>query len=179
MTTHVALLYSIILGDKRRLNMGDLRALAQELGLGAPRTLAATGNLVFEAADRTVPQLEGELERAFEQRFGRHFDIIARPAERWRRLVDANPFPEEAARDGSRIIVRVSRHPVADTVAATLARYAVAGERFHVIDGDIWVHCTQQPSTSKLLSVLTPRRLGGCGTLRNWNTARGIADRHT
>ena len=62
MATYVALLYSIGLGEGRRLVMADLRAMASKLGLEAPRTLIATGNLLFEANGVTVRQLEARLE---------------------------------------------------------------------------------------------------------------------
>ncbi|HET8728764.1 MAG TPA: DUF1697 domain-containing protein, partial [Alphaproteobacteria bacterium] len=70
MTTYVALLYSIVLGQGRRLVMADLRAMAEGMGLRAPRTLVATGNLVFGAKEVPVAQLETELETAFERTFG-------------------------------------------------------------------------------------------------------------
>ena len=49
MTTYVALLHSIVLGPGKRLLMADLKAMAEALGFRAPRTLVATGNLIFEA----------------------------------------------------------------------------------------------------------------------------------
>ncbi|TIX36354.1 MAG: DUF1697 domain-containing protein, partial [Mesorhizobium sp.] len=44
MQTYVALLYSIVLGEGRRVVMSDLKAMAESLGLNNPRTLVATGN---------------------------------------------------------------------------------------------------------------------------------------
>ncbi|WP_292238803.1 DUF1697 domain-containing protein, partial [Mesorhizobium sp.] len=49
MRTYVALLYSIILGEGRRVVMSELKAMAEAIGLKNVRTLVATGNLVFEA----------------------------------------------------------------------------------------------------------------------------------
>ncbi len=78
MQTYVALLYSIILGEGRRVVMSDLKAMAESLGLKNPRTLVATGNLVFETQETDVAALEQRLETAFEETFGRHVDIVAR-----------------------------------------------------------------------------------------------------
>ncbi|TIO91164.1 MAG: DUF1697 domain-containing protein, partial [Mesorhizobium sp.] len=47
MRTYVALLYSIILGEGRRVVMSELKAMAEAIGLKNVRTLVATGNLVF------------------------------------------------------------------------------------------------------------------------------------
>ncbi len=50
METYVALLHSIVLSPGKRVVMADLKAMAEGLGLRNARTLAATGNLVFEGA---------------------------------------------------------------------------------------------------------------------------------
>ncbi|TIU61535.1 MAG: DUF1697 domain-containing protein, partial [Mesorhizobium sp.] len=97
MQTYVALLYSIILGEGRRVVMADLKAMAEGLGLKSIRTLVATGNLVFEARATKVPDLEQKLETAFEKTFGRHVDIIVRSADDWLKLAIGNPFPAESA----------------------------------------------------------------------------------
>ncbi|RWL89300.1 MAG: DUF1697 domain-containing protein, partial [Mesorhizobium sp.] len=63
MQTYVALLYSIILGEGRRVVMADLKSMAEELGLKNVRTLVATGNLVFEARTGEISKLEQRLEQ--------------------------------------------------------------------------------------------------------------------
>ncbi|TIR63757.1 MAG: DUF1697 domain-containing protein, partial [Mesorhizobium sp.] len=62
MRTYVALLYSIILGEGRRVVMSELKAMAEAIGLKNVRTLVATGNLVFEARTASVSGLERRLE---------------------------------------------------------------------------------------------------------------------
>ena len=173
MNTYVALLYSIVLGQGRRVVMADLRAMAERLGHRAPRTLVATGNLLFEANKAEVNDLEARLETAFAETFGRHIDIIVRPGYDWLRLAAANPFHSEGEEDGTRVHVRVMRKPLPGTVPVEFERYCAAGERLAVVDGDLWVHFTGQASESKLLGALTKKRLG-VGTFRNWNTVKGL-----
>lgn len=174
MNSYVALLYSIVLGKGRRVVMSDLRAMAERLGHHSPRTLVATGNLLFETDNAVATELEAKLETAFAEMFGRHVDIIIRPGSDWLRLAAANPFRAEGEEDGTRVHVRVMRQPLSDTVPADFARYCTAGERLAVVDGDLWVHFTGQASESKLLGALTKKRLG-IGTFRNWNTVKGVA----
>jgi uncharacterized protein (DUF1697 family) len=176
MATYVALLYSIGLGEGRRLVMADLRAMARKLGLDAPRTLIATGNLVFEATGTTVRQLEARLESAFEKTFGRRVDIIVRNAAAWRKLIAGNPFAEESRVDGSRVVARVARGPTGNGVVAALEPYQTNGERVRVVNGDLWIHFAHEPNQSRIFTALTPARLNGIGTLRNWNTIRRLGD---
>ncbi|RUU53852.1 DUF1697 domain-containing protein, partial [Mesorhizobium sp. M2C.T.Ca.TU.002.02.1.1] len=122
MQTYVALLYSIILSEGRRVVMADLKAMAEEQGLKNVRTLVATGNLVFEARAGEISKLEQRLERAFEKTFGRHVDIIVRGAEDWLKLAAGNPFPAESAATADQVAVRVMREPVhSDAVEALRA----------------------------------------------------------
>ena len=172
---YVALLYSIVLGPGRRLLMADLKALARDLGLDDPRTVSATGNLVFSAPREPRAALEERIERAFASRFGKAVPVILREAEAWQRLVAANPFPEAAAENGARVHVRVMRKPASPAELERLQRYAGKGEAIRLVDGDIFVHFADAlPSEGRLLGQFTTAR-GGVGTMRNWNTVLGIA----
>jgi uncharacterized protein (DUF1697 family) len=175
MSSYVALLYSIVLTPQRRVMMADLRTMALDLGFEAPRTLVSTGNLVFEATETPIAQLESALEATFAQRFGRHVDIIVRDAVNWRRLAVDNPFPVESEIDADRVLVRVMRKPLDNDVVPILRPYLTQGERMAVVNGDLWTYFAGQPNKSRLLPALTPKRLG-IGTSRNWNTIRGLGE---
>ncbi|HRO11347.1 DUF1697 domain-containing protein [Amaricoccus sp.] len=168
----VALLYSISIAEGRRLVMADLRDLAADLGLERPRTLLATGNLLFEA-EGDARAIEARLEPAFAERFGRAVSIIVRDGTGWPRLMAANPFPEAAEREPARVAVRVMRTPADAAAVARLSPYLAPGERLAVAGGDLWVHLPDGFAPSRLPGAITPRR-EGIGTFRNWNTVKRI-----
>lgn len=176
MTTYVALLYSIVLGKGQRVVMSDLRDMAEAAGFGNPRTLVATGNLVLESDDLPVSDIETRLESAFRLAFGKHVDIIVRRADDWLRLVAANPFPQEAERTPDQVAVRVMRNPVAAKIVADLGPYVAVDEKLEAVNGDIWLCFSRNAGTSRLLGALTPRKAGGVGTSRNWNTVRRLGE---
>jgi uncharacterized protein (DUF1697 family) len=176
MTTYVALLYSIVIDKSRRVAMADLRQIAERLGYRNVRTLVSTGNMVFGMEDTPVSALEGALERAFSDFHGKHVDFIIRTADRWRKLVAANPFPEESAANPDRVVVRVMRAPADEHITALFRPYQSAGEKVKIVDGDVWIAFAGQPSQSRLLGLLTPKRMGGAGTARNWNTVRRLGE---
>ena len=171
MAVYVALLHSIVLGARRRVVMADLRTMAEGLGFRNARTLVATGNLVFECERRPVASIEAKLEAGFTATFRKHVDIIVRDAETWLKLAQRNPFVDGF---GSEVIIRVMRQPLEPEVLDTLARYR-QDERMAVIDGDLWIDFGLKASQTKLLPALTTKRLG-IGTMRNWNTVRGLAE---
>ncbi|OHV85299.1 DUF1697 domain-containing protein [Ensifer sp. LCM 4579] len=174
MNSYVALLHSIVLGQGRRVVMADLRAMAEQLGYVAPRTLVATGNLVFEAPETPPAEIEGRLESAFAATFGRHVDIVVRSAGDWLRLAAGNPFATAAKEDPTHVHVRIMRAPLPHAVLDDLRAYCSNGERVEIIGDDLWVDFQGQASASKLLGALTAKRLG-VGTVRNWNTVRRLA----
>lgn len=168
--TYVALLHSIVLGAGKRLTMADLRVMAEALGFAECRTLVATGNLVFRAPEATVRNIEDMLEQAFETRFGKHVDILVRSAHDWLRLVADNPFPYGNPPDVS---VRVMREPLGNDVLGLLEKYR-GREKLAVVGGDLWIDFCGKANESRLLSVLTTKKLG-IGTTRNANTVNGIS----
>jgi uncharacterized protein (DUF1697 family) len=175
MQTYVALLYSITLGEGRRLVMADLKAMAEGLGLKNPRTLVATGNLVFETRATDIDKLEQRLETAFEKSFGRHVDIIVRAAEEWLKLAAGNPFPVDSAEAGDQVAVRVMRNPAPADAVVTLQAYAAEDEKVFSAGGDIWVVFSRERPSSRLLAAMNHKRMG-IGTSRNWNTVRKLAE---
>ena len=175
MQTYVALLYSIILGEGRRVIMADLKAMAEALGLKNPRTLVATGNLVFDADETEIGDLELRLETAFEKTFGRHVDIIVRDAPGWRALASGNPFVTESAVSGDQVAVRVMRTPVSAGSVSGLAAYVGKDEKMQAVGGDIWIVFSRETPNSRLVAAMSHKRLG-IGTSRNWNTVRRLAE---
>ena len=168
--TYVALLYSIVLGEGRRLVMSDLKAVAAGLGLQNPRTLLATGNLIFEAEAQPVAKLESQLEKAFAKAMGKHIDIIIRTAPDWRKLA-ANPFPDKS---GDQVCLRIMRDPLTDSCWNLVQEKAIDAE-VRRVNGDLWVAFSGKASESRLPGHLTTKKLG-VGTIRNWNTVRRISE---
>ena len=172
MGSYVALLHSIVLAPGRRVVMSDLRDMAEWIGYSNPRTLVSTGNIIFEATAAPVGAIEAKLEAAFKAKFGKPVDIIVRSGADWLDLAKANPFPDG---EGSQVIVRVMRNPLDRSALDALRKYADANQRLAISSGDLWINFAGKPSEWKLLSALTTKRMG-VGTLRNWNTVRGLAE---
>lgn len=175
MRTYIALLYSIVLTPQRRVVMVDLKAMAEGLGFTNTRTLAASGNLVFEAPEMPISELENQLEAAFPDAFGRHVDIIVRDAAGWPAFAAGNPFPQESAETADQVAVRVMRQPVPAAALDVLESYVAPDEKIALVNGDIWVVFSRERPNSRLLGAVGHKRLG-IGTSRNWNTVRKLAE---
>jgi uncharacterized protein (DUF1697 family) len=166
------LLQSVVLTPEHHLAMAELRTMVEQLGYQNVRTLASTGNLVFEAANTTLPEIEDKLELAFEETFGKHVDFIVRCDCDWLALASLNPFPDG---DGGAVAVRLMRNPPTPATLDALKAKAAQNQRIAVIGCDLWIDFADKASETKLLSALATKRMG-VGTLRNWNTVRGLVD---
>jgi uncharacterized protein (DUF1697 family) len=175
MTTFVALLRAVNLGGKGMIAMAELRALAAKLQLGQIRTVAQTGNLLFEAEGLSTETLEKRLEEATQCRFEYEVPIVVRTATEWRKLVAANPLAREAADDPSHLLVfSLKKKPTAESLA--LLRQSTTGpEYFEIKDRTLYVAYPKDIGHSKFTGSLIERRLGVRGTGRNWNTVQKIA----
>jgi uncharacterized protein (DUF1697 family) len=174
-TAYVALLYSITLDRERRLRNADWLQVLEGLGLERPRAFLATGNAIFETGRISIPRLEDRLEDAFEQAFGRRIDTIIRTAAAFRRLVVANPFPEETERDPGHVAVRVMRQPIGQAAFADLAGRASPREKVALVDGDLWIYTPEPAGKSRVVARLSRER-SGIGTIRTWSTVRRLGD---
>lgn len=174
MTLYVALMRSILI-NRRRVNMTDARGLAEAVGGAGVRSVGSTGNLIFRS--RKAPAtLERALEAACAEVYGRPTEMVVKTADQWRALLAANPFPEEAGRAPSRLLVWAMRDPLPDSGLEQLRRRATGDERMaRTADGDLYIWFGDGDiSASKIPSGFGLGALGAVGTNRNWNTATRI-----
>jgi uncharacterized protein (DUF1697 family) len=151
--------------------MEDLRALAAELGFGNPRTLIASGNLIFESGGDCV-SLEAMLEDALKQRFGFSVDVMVRTARQWEDYCAANPFPDESVFKPSLLLLYVGKEAADDWTVEALGARAVDGEKVARSGDAIWIYFANGGGRSKLSGGPRP----GLWTGRNWRTVLKIQD---
>ena len=169
MPTYIALLRGINLGPRNKIAMPELRELLAGLGHEAVRTHILSGNAIFTSRRRTVQPLEAEMERAIGERFGLDIRVQIRTAEELAAIVANNPLPAATAHGDRYFVVFLDRDPDAGTIAAIDAT-AFAPDEFHLGDRVIYAWYQSGFLESKLVGVLTDRRLGVSTTTRNWNT---------
>jgi uncharacterized protein (DUF1697 family) len=157
-TGYVALLRAVNVGG-RQLRMDDLKRIATELGLAAPRTFIASGNLLFRS-DQDEPTLKRGLEAALQSHMAASVGVMVRTAGEMADIVAANPFAEAP---GNRVVaVFLDQAPPAD--AGSSAKN-VTDERLALGRREIYVHYPNGQGRSKLRIPAASH-----GTARNMNT---------
>jgi len=176
MPTYVSVLRAINLGPHNRIAMSDLRAMCGKIELQEPKTLVASGNLVFRSSIKSTAKLEQLLEAASAKHLGVTTDYFVRSATEWQEIIAANPFAAEAKRDPGRMVMMCLRDaPSAAQVAALQA--AIKGREIVKAKGKhaYFVYPDGQ-GRSKLTIAVIEKALGTRGTARNWNTVLKLGE---
>ncbi len=172
--THRIILFRGMNTGGVRAPVAEQRVMAAAMGLKNPRTLAASGNLVVES-DGTTDALEHDIEAAMEKTFGLRVAAMVRTPDQWASLIAANPFPDEAAADPSRMVAMVMKNGVKDGALEAIRAFAAAGEKAEAIGDVLYFWHPDGIGHSNMAGKAQPRLIG-MGTGRNWNTVLKLAD---
>jgi uncharacterized protein (DUF1697 family) len=170
MISYIALLKGVNVGGNRTVSMADLKAALTKLDYANVRTLLVSGNVVFDAEPTETATLEEKLEKDLASSLGVTTDIMVRDPSEWAAILAANPFPDEAVGEPSRLLVMVMKtrpdHPKA---TAYLAAYD-GPEKVEFVGREIFIFYPGGQGASKLNITKF-----GIGTARNWNTMQKLA----
>jgi uncharacterized protein (DUF1697 family) len=172
MPVYIALIRGINVGGHKRLKMADVKTSCEALGLSDVRTHLQSGNVVFQTSRSDRARLAKELEDAFAV----DARVILRTAAEMRKVVAANPMPDEAERGPSHfIVVFLSDKPTAVAMQSLQDGYA-GPEKMQLHGSELYIEYGAGMGTSKLTNALIERKLGVSGTARNWNTVTKLVE---
>lgn len=172
--THRIILFRGMNTGGVRAPVGEQRAMAAEMGLGNPRTLQASGNLVVESG-KAPAELEAAIEAEMERRFGTRIAAMVRTPEQWADLIAANPFPKEAADQPSRVVAMVMKDGVKAGALEAVQALCRDDEAVEARDDVLYFWFPNGQGESEIFKKATPKMLG-MGTGRNWNTVLKLAE---
>src|SRR5690348_4972404 len=93
----LALLRSVNVGGKNRVEMAKLKGVFESLGFTKTKTFIASGNVLFESPITDHVMLVKKIESALESVFGIHINVLIRDTKSMKDLVNA--IPESWAND--------------------------------------------------------------------------------
>ncbi len=164
---YVALLRAINVGRNNRVAMADLRQLLADLGYVDVRTHLHSGNALFSAPDQSAAQVRAATESAIRETFALDLKVLVRTGAQLAEVIAANEMPTTDAKK-----LHVAFLDEAPTVASLrdVDPEAYLPERFQVGTKEIYLWCANGVIESKIMKVLTEKRLQRVMTARNWNT---------
>ncbi len=171
----VALLRAINVGGHAKVAMSDLRDVFTGLEFPGAQTLLQTGNVVFRSDRRHGPALERLIEEALIEQLHLQTDVFVRSSSEWQRIIAANPFPDEVARDPGHLLVMLLKRAPAARRVDELRSFVRGPEIIRAVDRELYVYYPAGIGRSKLTTAAIESRLGVRATGRNWNTVLKLA----
>lgn len=171
MTTFIALLRAVNVGG-RKVEMAELRKVAEKAGLTKVQTYIASGNLVFDGKGAPAA-IEERLEAAIAKTFGIAVPVLVRTAEQWATYLEGNPFPKA---EPNLLYLLLSKAPPHKDAAKTALLRAAAGEEASLVGDALWIRYPEGMGRSKVTPAHVDKATGSPTTARNLNTVRKLAE---
>ena len=166
---HVALLRGVNVGGKHSLPMKDLVEIFVGAGCADVRTYIQSGNVVFNAPKALLKKLPALIAQEITARFGFQAPVILRSSEQLAKTVRANPFLHAGEAEKMLHVLFLADLPDPNAVASLDANRS-PGDRFHVLEHEVYLHLPNGAGNSKLTNAYFESKLSTRSTGRNWGT---------
>lgn len=164
----VAFLRAINVSATNKITMADLRQFMADLGFTGVSTLLQTGNVLFDSGDNV--DLETQLKAEADVRLGLKTEFFVRSEADIDRIIDENPFPQEALDDPSHLVVLFANQEASVEAQENLRAWIKGPEYFRCVGRNFYFVYPDNIGNSKLTIKVIERHLDCLVTGRNWNT---------
>jgi uncharacterized protein (DUF1697 family) len=175
MTRYVALLRGVNVGGKNAVKMAALRAALASSGYGNVRTLLASGNAAFDAAEADAGTLATKIEAMLKSEFGRAILVAVRTTDQIQALVASAPFASVEVTPQTRLYITFLSHPPSVEAMASVPPAGVDLAIVRVTPTEVCSVLTLARTDSVSAMAELERRFGARVTTRNWNTVVKLA----
>lgn len=165
MTVYIVLFRGV--GGATQLPVKPLREALEKAGFENVATYINSGNAVVKSRLDAAAVVK-KIAQVCAAEFGFGKDVYALPADDWRALINANPFPD-ATGEGRFLHAAVLGEIPAPDAIEKLRSFATGGERIEMVGATIYLHTPNGFGTSKLAEKFD-KGIDVPNTARNWNT---------
>jgi len=173
---YISLLRAINVGGNNKIKMDTLKEVYQSLGLKNVKSYLQTGNVVFEADEEKILQLEEKIEIEIEKRFGFRPKVIIRTLEELKEVIAKTPFNDGKERLPNRLLVMFLAEQPTNEAKAQLTQINTTLEELHLIGKELYLYYPESVANSKLNTNIIEKKLKLYGTARNWNTVTKLVE---
>jgi uncharacterized protein (DUF1697 family) len=152
--------------------MADLRALLASLGYADAVTHLRSGNVVL-SSDEPPTAVADALSAAIESELGLDVAVIIRTRDELADVIERDPLKLWTENPKRYQVTFLSDAPAPKAVAAATG-VDVAPERFVISGRELYTWHPDGIHNSKLVKVLSERKLGVVATARNWSTVTAL-----
>jgi uncharacterized protein (DUF1697 family) len=152
--------------------MADLRRVVEGIGHADVVTYIASGNVVFDSAERDARALADQLEVALLDDFGFGVEVVVRSAGEMADVVGENPFVVRRAHTRD-LYVAFAHDPISGEAGVDRT---YDPDEFCIAPHVVYLHTPAGYGNTKLSAAVLHRVAGSSVTTRNWNTVTRLAE---
>jgi uncharacterized protein (DUF1697 family) len=171
MSSYVSLLRGINVSGQKKVNMKELKALYESIGLSNVTTYIQSGNVVFTCEEHCESTLKEIIESEIEKHYSFYVPVLILAETKLTDTLKNLPFdgiiPSE---QGSQTLFSfLSESPEQKDVVA-LNQYKASSEQVIAIGSVVYLYCPNGYGKTKLTNTLLERKLKVSSTTRNLKT---------
>jgi uncharacterized protein (DUF1697 family) len=174
MAVLISMLRGVNLGSHNRIKMEELRALYESMKLEDPRSYVQSGNVIFRTKEKNSLQLAKKIQAGIEKKSGCCPEVILRTAQDLRRVIAANPFPEQTKSEPGKVLVTFLAGEPPRDAEANLEKFKGLPEELHLKGRELYIYFPNGAGRSKLPWSTVEKFLRVTGTARNWNSVQAM-----
>lgn len=173
---YAAFLRGINVGGRKKVPMAELKKLYESLGFENIKTILNSGNVVFEAPNKSEKTLVREIESAFQERFGFESKTMIRTMSAIQELVDMVPFKNVKIDKDIRLYVTFLREEPKSRLKLPCSPAKDSLLILKITDREVCSMLTIETSRSVDAMAFLEKEFGKNITTRNWNTIKKITE---
>ena len=171
---YIAMLRGINVGRGKMVKMERLRASFAALGFGEVRTYVQSGNVVFQSERKS--ELTRTIEAKIQRDFGFTVPVLIKTSKELAQIVRDNPLLRVKGIDVSKLHVTFLSNAPPKTAAKVLEDLTTTGERFRILNREIYLYCPGGYGNSKLTNNTIEKKFSLVATTRNWRTVNALLE---
>ncbi len=156
--------------------MAVLRDWIEEMGFDAVETYIQSGNVVFDARERSAQKIARAIRERILERSSFDVPVMVRSRRELAAAARANPFRAAADRDPRSVNIAFLSAKPKEAGLAQLRALDAGKDRFESVGRELYLHFAYGSARSKLLNTVIERKLGVDSTARNWRTVLKLCE---
>ena len=172
MNTWIAFFRGINVGGKNLLPMKQLQDDLQSLKFVNVRTYIQSGNVVFQASERTAPPLAKKIAAKIKTQHGFQPHVLILKKQQLQKAITENPFPDAIIDPKLLHFFFLAAPPSCPDIAA-IDKAKAPTETYHLSDGVFYLSAPNGIGRSKLAAGVE-KYMGVVTTARNYRTVAAV-----
>lgn len=172
---YAAFLRGINIGGHKKVPMAELKKMLEGIGFSNVQTILASGNVVFDSAEKNLAAIKETIEKKINEVFGFQVKTIIHSMNELKSLVASDPFKGIEVTKETRLYVTFLSHKPKSTFKAP---YQTPDKLFQILkatDDAIFGVLSVKDAHSVDAMNFIDKEFGKEVTTRNWNTIVKVA----